>query len=94
MASLLGKFTKQPGETIDYDIDFTDWFSQRSDTPVSQTVTADAGITVVSSSIIGKVVKVILSGGTNGVKYHVTVRLTTSSGIVKEADFQVAVKEV
>jgi hypothetical protein len=40
------------------------------------------------------VVKVILSGGTDGEAYKVTVRLTTSAGLVKEVDFQVKIKEV
>ena len=95
MAALLGKFSKQPGEVLDYDVDFTEWFSTRTDTATSFTVTvSSAAITVVSSARTGNVVRVILSGGASGGSYKVTVRLTTSSGIVKEADFQVAVKEV
>jgi hypothetical protein len=96
MATVLGKFTKQSGETLDYYVDFTDWFSNRSDAPASHTATADAGITVTTSSLSGNKVKVVLSGGTNGTKYKVTVKLTTNStpAIVKEADFLVTVKDV
>lgn len=92
--SILGKFTKQPAEVLDYDVDFSEWFSNRTDTPASFTVTADTGITVVGSTRSGNVVKIILSGGTSGTKYKITVRLTTSNSLVKEADFQVVVKEV
>lgn len=92
--SILGKFYKQPTEVLDYDVDYTDWFSNRADTPASFVVVAEAGITVVGSSRVGNVVKVILSGGTDGVKYKITVRLTTSASLVKEADFTVTVKEV
>ena len=94
MAKLLGKFIKQPGEILDYDIDFSEWFENRTDTPASHTATAETGITIVSSQLSGSVVKVILSGGTNDVAYKVTVRLTTSAGLIKEVDFQVKIKEV
>lgn len=92
--SILGKFVKQPSEVLDYDIDFTDWFANRTDTPASFVVTADTGITILGSSRTGNVVKVILSGGTSGTKYKVTVKLTTVGLLVKEADFLVSVKEV
>lgn len=94
MSGLIGKHTKQPDEALDYDVDFTEWFSNRTDTPASFVVVADAGITVVGSERTGNVVKVILSGGTSGTKYKITVRLTTTAGLVKEADFTVTVKAV
>ena len=91
--SVLGKFIKQPNEILDYDVDYTDWFANRSDAPASIAVVVEAGITLVGSSLTGKIAKVALSGGTDGNTYTITVRLTTSSGMVKEADFQVKVKE-
>lgn len=94
MAAVLGKFVKQPSEVLDYDVDFTDWFANRADTPSSFVVTAEAGITIDGSSRTGNVVKVILSGGVSGAKYKITVRLTTTNLLVKEADFVVLVKEV
>lgn len=94
MTVILGKFSKQPSEILDYDVDYTDWFKGRTDTPASFTAAADPGITLVSSTRTGNVVKVILSGGTTGTKYKITIRLTTAAGLVKEADFTVTVKEV
>lgn len=94
MPSILGRFSKQTAEILDYDVDYTDWFVDRGDTPSTHTTTADAGITVVSSVRTGKVIKVILSGGMNGETYKTTLRLTTSSGVVKEADFTVKIKDV
>jgi len=94
MTAILGKFSKQPAEILDYDVDYTDWFSNRTDSPVSYVVVAQTGITVVSTSRIDNVVKVTLGGGTTGIKYKITVRLTTALGLVKEADFTVSVKEV
>jgi hypothetical protein len=94
MTAVLGKFDKQPAEILDYDVDFTDWFANRTDSPSSHTATADAGITIVSATRTGNVVKVILSGGVSGTTYKVTVRMTTTAALVKEADFAVKIKEV
>lgn len=94
MAAILGRYVKQPDEILDYDVDYTDWFSNRTDTPTSHAVVAETGITLVSSALTGKVVKTILSGGIDGEQYKITTRLTTSSGMVKEADFMVRVKAV
>lgn len=92
--SVLGKFVKQPTEVLDYFVDYSEWFSTRDDTPSSVATTAETGITHVSSTIIGETVRVVLSGGTDGQQYKITVRLTTAGGLVKEADFLVRVKEV
>lgn len=92
--AILGRFTKQPTEVLDYDVDFSEWFADRTDTLGSFAVVAEAGITVARSTNIGNVVKVVLSGGTNGTKYKVTVRVTTTpNAYVREADFVVTVKE-
>jgi hypothetical protein len=91
--AVLGRFVKQPSEVLDYDVDFSDWFEVRTDTPSSHAVVAETGITVVGSSRTGNVVKVVLSGGTAGTKYKITVRLTTNTFLVKEAEFVVAIKE-
>lgn len=94
MTVILGKFFKQSAEVLDYDVDFSDWFINRTDTPASFAVTAEQGITVVASSLYDRVVKTVLSGGVSGVKYKITIRLTTSAGLIKEADFVVVVKDV
>lgn len=97
MPSILGRFIKQSGETLDYDVDYEDWFEGRADAPASFTATAEAGITVAASSMASTyVVRVVLSGGTDGESYKITVRLTTNAAtpIIKEADFVVKVKDV
>ena len=91
--TVLGKFSKQPNEVLDYDVDFTDWFATRPDTPVSSTTTVDTGITLIGQVRTGMVVKVALGAGTSGVKYKATVRMTTSAGFVKEVEFYCVVKE-
>lgn len=89
-----GKFEKQPAEILDYDVDYTEWFEGRQDTPASHVVIVPSGITKVSDALTGMTVKVVLGGGLAGEKYKITVRLTTAAGLVKEADFELRVKEV
>lgn len=91
--SILGKFTKQPGDTQDYSISYVDWLAGMSDTGLSHTVTVDTGITLGSSTLSGGVVTVWLSGGTDGNTYKVTCTLTTTGGRVKQAEILVKVKE-
>lgn len=94
MIALKGE--KQPGETMDYDVLYADWFSTRSDMPVSvELVSVDTGITLFSITLntTTKTVKIILTGGVVGVTYKITYSLTTSSGIVKEDEIVVKVKE-
>lgn len=96
MPTLIGRQVKQSGETLDYDVSFEDWFENRSDAPASHTVVAEDGITVEDSSLTGEIVRVVLSGGTDGETYKITVLLTTNAATprVKEADFTVRIKDV
>jgi hypothetical protein len=96
MSTILGRFTKQPSEVLDYIVDYSEWFEGREDAPATQTTFAEAGIAVTASTISGQRVIVVLSGGTSGQTYKITTRLTTnaSPAIVREADFEVRVKEV
>ena len=97
MPIIIGRKQKQSWETLDYDIDFADWFEvdERTDTPAGHNViVSPAGLVLVGSTLTGTVVKVVLQGGEDGVTYHVTVRLTTTSGLGKEADFTLRIKEV
>jgi hypothetical protein len=94
--TILGRMVKQSGETLDYDVDYTDWFENRTDDAASHTATAETGITVVTSSLASQIVRVVLSGGTDGETYKITVRVTTNAAtpIIKEADFTVRIKDV
>lgn len=95
--ALLGRWKKQPGERLAYSVDFTDWLAERpGNTIASYTVqVAPVGITVVTHAKTGAVISVLLSGGTEGVSYKVTIAVTTSaSNELKEAEFSVTIKEV
>lgn len=91
--AILGKFTKQPADVQDYDIDFSEYLTSQSDTAVSHTVSVDTGITIVTSALTSGVVKTFLSGGTNGRQYKLTATITTAGGRVKQAEIIIKVKE-
>ena len=100
---LLGKFQKQPAETLDYDIDFTEFLSD-GDTlvtsgnppvpsPLNVTV-SPSGLTLGPTLVIGNsIVKQWVSGGTDGQRYKITLTATSNAGRVKQVEFTVRVKE-
>jgi hypothetical protein len=90
---ILGKFIKQPVEVQDYDVDFNEYLTGHSDTAATANVVADAGLTIMTSTLSGGVVKVFLSGGVDGVDYKVSATITTTGGRVKQGDFVVKVRE-
>lgn len=95
--TIYGRFTKQSGETLDYVVDFSEWFSNRTDNPSYITVTTDPGITVAGQTLVGPIALLVLSGGVSGRKYKVTVVMTTDATpvpIVKEVDFILAIKDI
>lgn len=93
MGQTLGKYYKTPTEVLDYDVDYTDWFANRSDAPATASVTALPADLTVSVVVLGTFARVTASGGTSGVSYEVTVvQLTTGTPQRrKEAKFTVVV---
>lgn len=89
----LSKFTKQPNEVLDYDVNYSAWMVS-GDEIQSATVTADAGVTIDSHTIVdGEIVKVWLSSGTDGETYKITVKAVTTNGRTKEQEFKLKIKE-
>jgi|GEM_PF-987781 len=96
-ASNLRDWDKQPGETQDYDIDFTPWLERLRDTPAASnpvTWTVDPGITVLSTSLSGGVAKIWLSGGEARKRYRITATMTTAGGRIRQVEIRINVKEV
>lgn len=101
---ILGKFKKQPAETLDYDIDFSEFFTDgdvivsAGDPPVPSPLdvtVAPAGLTIGPTFVLGgTTIKQWLSGGTNNTTYKVTITVTSNGGRVKQVEFQVKVKDI
>lgn len=97
--AVLGTFTKQPGETLDFDISYATVLAGRSDTIVTKalTVTPGAGLTVASSTISGgNLIKVTVTGGSASVVYKVTITATSDAAtpLVYEDEVNILVEEV
>ena len=91
--SVLARFTKQPVEVQDYDIDFTDYLTALSDTAASPVVSVETGLTLMASNLTSGIVKVFVSGGVDGNQYKVSATITTAGGRVKQGDIVIRVKE-
>lgn len=92
---ILGNFTKQPVDVVDYDIDYSEWLSE-GDTLESASVTVAPATNLVIDSVFvnDPRIKIWVSGGTNGVTYKATVTATTADGRVKQDEFRVKVKDI
>jgi hypothetical protein len=92
---LLGTFAMQPDESLDYDLDYTDWLTTGdnvSSATVAVTPADELAATLVQ--INDPRVKVWLEGGTDGTTYKVSVTMTTADGRVKQDEFKIRVKEI
>lgn len=94
--ALIGSFTKQPGEILDFDISYATVLLGRTDTIVTKTVTvAPAGLTLVSSTIFNNnLIKVVVSAGTDAISYKVTVSATSTAGLIYEDEITILVTEI
>ena len=102
---ILANFEKQPADTLDYDIDFTSILDD-GDTLASSgnpavpvplsVVSTPAGLTLSPTFVInsGRTIKQWVSGGSNGIRYKITVTATTNAGRVKQVEFFVRVKDL
>lgn len=90
----LGTFSKQPVEIKDYDIDYTKWMPAGDAIQSVTAAIAPTGLTMGSVLVNGLVVKIWLSGGTNGSTYKITVNVTTTGGRLQQDEFFIKVKEI
>lgn len=94
--AMLGRWTKQPGETIAYPVDYAEWLAERPGNVITAyAVAAEPGISIASHVKTGAIITVLLAGGVSGTNYKITITTTTDvTGEVKESEFVVKVKEV
>lgn len=90
---MIGAVRKQPGDRLDYDIDFTKWMTDGDTLSLATAVSDDPALVVEAQQVIPPLVKVWVSGGEAGKSYKVTVTVTTTAGRVKEVDFNMRVME-
>lgn len=84
--------SKDPGATLDYSIDWSQWLA--GDTIATSAWTVDNGITGARYAInpANTVVTIWLSGGTLSSTYKITNTITTAAGRSQVQSFQIAIK--
>lgn len=95
--AILGIINKQPGEVLDFDINYAPVLLGRTDALAFALSTASpAGLTVVDSIVnpAAMTTQVIISGGTAATTYKVTVKTSTEGGLLYEDEVTVIVEEV
>ena len=95
--ALMGTMTKQPGETLPVDIDYTAVIAGRTVSSLTPTITVPSGITMVSNQVSGNVLQIYLSGGTDAQSYKWTISTSILIGgrtTIVEDEFIVLVQEV
>lgn len=97
--ALVGTFTKQPAEKLDYDFDFSQFLGDDNieavlNPPVAVATPSGLSVDTVIALPNGKSVKVWLSGGANGVTYKVELTVQSNGGRIKQSEIRVRVKEV
>lgn len=82
----LGSYIKSPNENKQYVIDYSKWLEDGETLVSSVFSVSPAGMTVGTNVIdgTGTLLSYFVSGGSNGVYYVLTVRVTTNIGQIKE----------
>jgi hypothetical protein len=83
---------KDPYAVLDYSLDWTNWMPS-GDTISAITITADAGITIDSTTNTDYIATAYISGGTAGTTYNVEYNITTTNGLKDSRNFRIKVVE-
>jgi hypothetical protein len=90
--SIVGVAIQQPSEYLDWDVDYTDFLGDDAISTVDVTVDPDGDLNAVVTHS-PTVVKVWLSGGTNGGVYKVELTILTTGARQKQDEIQVYIEE-
>lgn len=98
---ILSRYTKQPIEVKDYDINYGEWLAPAADDldAVQTHVEClsdpnDTSLQVDRAQFTASTVKLWISGGTHGARYKVTVTVTTTYERVDQSELIFTVKEI
>jgi hypothetical protein len=83
---------KDPYAILDYSLDWTNWMPS-GDTITSITVSADAGITIDSTTNTDYIATANISGGTAGNIYNIEFKIVTTNGLRDSRNFRIKVLE-
>ena len=89
---MLGTFTQQPADRLDYDIDYREWLSGTDDVVAAEVDCEPLGPTVLRV-VNPTFVKVWVSEATDKTTYKFTVTATTADGRVRQDEFKLKIKD-
>lgn len=87
--SVLATIEKTPNGVANIGFNYSAWLTPQSDTILSSTWTADTGITLGAAGFTTTATTTWVSGGTAGVAYTLTNKITTVGGRVEERSFTI-----
>lgn len=88
----LKTYYKQPGETLDYTLDYDEWLST-TDTIVSSVITSAPNDLAIAKLSSARGITLLISGGVNNTLYKITAVTTTYNGLVKEDEFHIRIRD-
>ena len=97
---VLGKDAQQPHEVLDWDVDYSRWMPEGDCIQDAEAGVrlrgggAEPPLRVARVQFTDDVVKVWIDGGAHGSKWRVQVRAFTRDGRIKEAEFDLTIKEI
>lgn len=92
---ILGTVLQQPAESLDYDIDYSEFFAETDDSISSFTVEDGTDELEFTKGIgSGDIIKVWIAGGVAGNTYTATITMTSTDGRVKQDEIIVAIQEI
>lgn len=92
MTESLKTFVKDPNETLDYLVDWTEYLGS-DDIATSTWSTSQENVDVVSSTNTAKTTTGWVSGGADGDKVYVSNRIVTVGGRTVERSFTLRIKD-
>jgi len=99
--AVLGSYVQQPAETVDYDIDYSEFLPDTDElasaTPPTVAITpgGPSGLEVAAVNVASpQWLKILLRGGVSGQRYKVEVTATTNEGRVRQDEFHVFVRDI
>lgn len=84
---------KDPNALLDYVVDWAPWLADSGSDTIASVVWTAAGLTIASSSFTTTDATIRLSGGTSGMLYTVSCRITTAAGRIDERSFKLRVRD-
>jgi hypothetical protein len=89
---MLGTFTQQPADRLDYDIDYREWLTGTDEVTGVTVVCVPTGPTVLGA-VNPTFVKVWVSEATDKTTYKFTVTATTADGRIRQDEFKLKIKD-